>query len=383
MTKVAFVLTQDRGGPVDVTVALAAELVTRGVKVAVFGPAPANPAAVVGLRHVPVAVGSKLDVDAMIRLAAQLRSWEPDVTHAQDRRAALAIASPGLARGLGATVWTYHGVPYDVSQQWFSGTTRSRAPSRYSRAVLTADALVARRMRRVIAPSLPMQRFLRGRLRVPAIAVAHIPNGVSLPDAEVLSGPVRRLVFIGGLEPVKGVLDLLAALSRPGVFPPDATLDIIGDGPERQRAMVAAARPPLAGKVRFLGFRPAAADLLAGYDALVMASRIEQQPLVVVQAMAAGRLVLATRVGDIPDMVDIDGFPSFLAPPGDTDALAAELTRLFSVSDPFEASRRLAARARERYSAARSADAHLTLYHSLTAVGTGHSDCRAVRPDEL
>lgn len=132
--------------------------------------------------------------------------------------------------------------------------------------------------------------------------------------------------------------------------------------------------------MRFLGFRPAAATLLAEYDALVMASRIEQQPLVVAQAMGAGRLVVATHVGDIPDMVDINCGPSFLAPPRDVKALAHELTELFAITDASEMSRHLAARARERYSAVGSADAHLALYHSLTAPCTGQSNCPARGP---
>jgi len=368
MTRIAFVLTQDRGGPVDVTVTLARSLLARGdTDVAVFGPTPAGRGDALGDHLRPIEVGSKFDAGAMRRLRARVRAWRPDITHAQDRRAALVVAGVGAPNSLGIAVWTYHGVPYDVSQQWFSGSPGSRPPSGYSRAVLAADAAVARRTARVIAPSSSMGTFLRSRLRVPADTVVQIANGVDLPPASALTGPVRRLVFIGNLNPVKGLLDLLAALSRPGVMPPDATLDVVGDGPVRDHAEEIAARPPLTGRVRFLGFRPGAAELLPGYDALVMASRIEQQPLVVAQAMGAGRPVLATRVGDVPDMVDIGCGASFLAEPGDVGGLAAALVALFRATDAPTVGRRLAARARERYSAAASAEAHVELYRVMLA----------------
>jgi glycosyltransferase involved in cell wall biosynthesis len=368
MTKIAYVLTQDRGGPVDLTFTLAKTLLeTSNHDVRVFGPPPAGHDGLLGEHFRRVEVRHKEDLAAIRRMRSILQTWRPDVVHAQDRRSALVVAGPHLSRGPGAFVWTYHGVPYDVTERWFSGTTRAGPPSFYSRAVLAADAVVARRMKCMVVPSSAMGEFLRSRLRVPRRKLVHIDNGVEFPESTPLRGPIRRLIFIGNLYPVKGLMDLLHALSRPGVMPADATLDVVGDGPERAEAEALARQPPLAGRVRFLGFRPGAEDLLPHHDALVLSSRIEQQPLVVAQAMGAGRPVLATRVGGVPEMLEVPGALQYLAPPGEIDALAAELVRLFANTDPAELGSKLASRARDRYSAAACAAAHLRLYESILA----------------
>ncbi|HEX8870271.1 MAG TPA: glycosyltransferase, partial [Lentzea sp.] len=106
--KVAFLLTQDRGGPVDVTVKLAAALRDSGeAEVRVFGPKPARDAHLVD--HEEISVPRKGDLKASREARAALRAWRPDVVHAQDRRSGLVCA------GLGdiPVVHTYHGVPDD------------------------------------------------------------------------------------------------------------------------------------------------------------------------------------------------------------------------------------------------------------------------------
>ena len=295
--RIAYVLTQDRGGPVDVTVALAKSLMESGEhSVRVFGPPPARDAESLGEGYTRVHVDRKDDLGAVRRMRAAVRSWAPDVVHAQDRRSGLTMAGLDRIRGgPRAVVQTYHGVPDDVCESWFSGAEGARPPSRYTRAVLTADGAVARLLKRTIVPSSRMGDFLHSRVWVPRNKLVHIDNGVVLPPAAPTVGPIRRLLFVGMLIPRKGLTDLLHALSRPGVMPADASLDIAGDGPSRQEAEALARRPPLDGRVRFLGFRTDVTDLVTDYDALVLPSRMEQQPLVIAQAMAAGKPVLATR----------------------------------------------------------------------------------------
>jgi len=299
-------------------------------------------------------------------MRSTLRSWRPQIVHAQDRRSGLVTA--GLHRrasGPPVVLQTYHGVPDDVDQSWFTGVRRARPPSVYSKAVLTADAAVARSVTRTIVPSLVMGDFLHSRLHVPRNKLVHIDNGVTLPRANPPTGPIRRLLFVGLLIPRKGLLDLLDALRQPGVMPADATLDVVGDGPLRDEAEAVARQDPLAGRVRFLGYRTDIVDLVTHYDALVLPSRLEQQPLVVAQAMGAGKPVLATRTGGVPEMLEMPGLPDFLAQPGHVDGLASALTRLFGYPDPGGLGKQLAIRARAHYSAVASADAHLDLYRKL------------------
>jgi glycosyltransferase involved in cell wall biosynthesis len=363
--RVAYVLTQNRGGPVDVTVTLAAALITSGeAEVRVFGPPPARGTDLLAGRHEAISVPRKGDLAAVRRAAATLRAWRPDVVHAQDRRAGLVTAGLRLRHPL---IQTYHGVPDDVTENWFLGR-RSPAPSVYTRAVLTGDALVARMAARTIVPSVAMGHFLRHRLRVPAHRLIHIDNCVPLPDRAPPAGPVRRLAFAGLLVPRKGLLHLLDALATPGTMPPGATLTVIGDGPQRTEAEQRAARPDLAGRVTFLGFRADVADLLRRHDALVLPSTMEQQPLVVAEAMAAGKPVVATDTGGVADMLTTPGAASYLAQPGDVATLAEQLRALFADPDPARTGRLLATRARERFAPETCARRHLTLYRELLAL---------------
>jgi glycosyltransferase involved in cell wall biosynthesis len=360
--RVAYLLTQDRGGPVDVTVTLAAALLATGAAdVRVFGPPPARGGELIAGHHEPLTVARKGDVDGARRAAAALRAWRPDVVHAQDRRAGL--VATGL-RFRYPVVQTYHGVPDDVTEPWFRGGA-APAPSAYTRAVLAADALVARAATRTIVPSVAMGRFLHRRLRVPAARLAHIDNCVALPESTPRAGPVRRLAFAGLLVPRKGLTHLLDALATPGTTPPDATLTVIGDGPQRPLAERRARRPELAGRVEFLGFRTDVPELLRRHDALVLPSTMEQQPLVVAEAMAAGKPVVATDTGGVADMLAVPGAADYLAAPGDVPGLAARLRQLFADPDPAATGRLLAASARERFAPEVGARRHLALYREV------------------
>jgi glycosyltransferase involved in cell wall biosynthesis len=145
-------------------------------------------------------------------------------------------------------------------------------------------------------------------------------------------------------------------------MPPDATLTIIGDGPQRAAAEHAAAHLP--GRVTFLGFRQDVAQLLTEHDALVLPSTMEQQPLVVAEAMAAGKPVVATDTGGVPDMLTVPGATTYLSPPGNIPALARSLRALFADPDPATTGRHLATEARTRFAPEASAHHHLNLYRA-------------------
>lgn len=359
--RIAYLLTQDRGGPVDVTVRLAGTLIASdAAEVRVFGPPPERGAESLADHHEEISVARKGDLRAARKARAALRAWRPDVVHAQDRRSGL--VSAGLRRDH-KVVHTYHGVPDDVSEEWFRGTERASAPSKYTMTVLAADAFVARAVHRTVVPAPAMGQFLRGRLRVPANRLAHIDNCVHLPESHPPTGLVRRLVFVGLLVERKGLLHLLDALATPGTMPSDATLTVVGDGPQRAEAEHSARRPELAGRVEFLGFRTDIPDLLRLHDALVLPSTMEQQPLVIAEAMAAGLPVVATDTGGVADMLGA----VHLAPPGDVPALSNRLRALFADPDPGSTGRLLAARARERFAPEVCAQQHLALYRELTS----------------
>lgn len=206
---------------------------------------------------------------------------------------------------------------------------------------------------------------------VPGVRAEVIPFGAAT-DAPARPDRPREpseggfsLLFVGRLVERKGVHVLLHALARPaGVDPGDpaarATLDVVGAGPERPALEARAARLGLAGRVRFHGTVPAEcmAKHFARCDALVLPAVVDARGdteglgVVLVEALAHGRPVIASAVGGIPDVVRHDD-TGLLVPPGDAGALAAAVGAL--AADPARA-RRLADAGRRHVAAAFSWD---------------------------
>jgi sugar transferase (PEP-CTERM/EpsH1 system associated) len=132
---------------------------------------------------------------------------------------------------------------------------------------------------------------------------------------------------VARLEPVKDQASLLRAFEKVGAALPEARLVLVGDGSLRGALEDQARRPGLQGRVTFLGRRADIADLLPLFDVFALTSTSEGLPLTVLEAMAAGLPCVSTAVGAIPEAVT-EGQTGLLVPPGDSDALAAALTRL-------------------------------------------------------
>ncbi|MCH2164554.1 MAG: glycosyltransferase [Marinovum sp.] len=144
----------------------------------------------------------------------------------------------------------------------------------------------------------------------------------------------QKLLFVGRLAAVKGVAVLLEALKPLIQDHPDVHLSLIGDGPERNGLEEQARALGLQDHVTFLGYRNQAevADALAEHDLFVLPSFAEGVPVVLMEAMAAGRPVLTSRIAGVPELVD-DGVSGLLVPPGNVDALGAALLELLKDYD--------------------------------------------------
>ncbi len=131
-----------------------------------------------------------------------------------------------------------------------------------------------------------------------------------------------RLLFVGLLDEVKGVQVLLRAFARVHAAHPGARLDIVGDGPRRGEYEALASELGVAAAVRFHGAltRDAIAPMMREADLLVLPSRTETFGIVVVEALACGLPVVATRVGALPELVD--SAAGVLVDPADPVALA-------------------------------------------------------------
>jgi glycosyltransferase involved in cell wall biosynthesis len=200
------------------------------------------------------------------------------------------------------------------------------------------------RAQKIIAPS----RALGDRavaLGASPDRVVVIPNGV---DRSIFFPQDRRamrrflgqpedgrwILFVGRLEKEKGLEELLAAFQKIAAAEPDLKLVVVGDGTLRARLQGEAARTP--GRIIVAGPRPLSqvGRWMAAADLLALPSWNEGTPNVVLEALASGRRVVATRVGGIPDVITSDDCGE-LCEPRDVDGLAASLRRVAGASyDP-------------------------------------------------
>jgi glycosyltransferase involved in cell wall biosynthesis len=198
----------------------------------------------------------------------------------------------------------------------------------------------------------------------PACAAQVIPNGLGVDDftAPRTSADAADFLFVGELRRLKGVDVMLSALARVREVRPVSAI-IVGVGPDAAAFKDETARLGLDNVVSFRGAMPARQAFELG-RALVVPSRAESFPYIVLEAAAAGLPILATNVGGIPEIVS--GTDTALLPPEDADALAQAM---MDVLDHPAAAQANALRLRQvigrRFTVAAMADAVLELYVSV------------------
>lgn len=135
-----------------------------------------------------------------------------------------------------------------------------------------------------------------------------------------------NLLFVGRLTQIKGLRVLMKAMGLVREKRPDVTLTLVGDGDDRAWTEAEANR---IGGVTLLGYQSqeGVAEALRNADALVLPSFAEGVPVVLMEAMASARPVIATRVAGVSELVE-DGASGFLVPPGNERALADAILAL-------------------------------------------------------
>jgi N-acetyl-alpha-D-glucosaminyl L-malate synthase BshA len=200
-------------------------------------------------------------------------------------------------------------------------------------------------------------------------AIEVIPNFVDVDlfhpgAAEGRGGAVPNAVHVSNFRAVKRVPWLLRAfdLATRGT---EATLTLVGDGPDHGTCRVLARELEIADRVRFLGERDALPELLAPADVFVLSSSEESFGLSALEAMACGTPVVATRVGGVSEVVD-HGVTGLLSEADDLEGFAADLALLLTDSEKAR-SMGLAARrtAEERFSRNKVVGRYENLYRRL------------------
>ena len=189
-----------------------------------------------------------------------------------------------------------------------------------------------------------LKDFLVSRYKLPCHRITVALNGVDTdffqpsPNGRPQGPPV--LLSVARLVPDKDHDTLLRAFARLAQRHPEAQLRLVGNGPRRQVLEQKVQNLGLSGQVKFLPPEPDLRSLYHQADLFVLSSRAEALPNVILEAMAAGLPVVATRVGGVPEAV-VPEATGLLVDPGDDTGLAGALARL--LDDP--AARRAMGRA--------------------------------------
>jgi len=315
--RVAYVLGTSGGGTGRHVLMLASGCLSRGVSVAVFGPAAGGrdfgfpEFTAVQISDRPRAK----DAATITRLRGLLRSGF-DVVHAHGMRAGAltALALPGRGHRPRLVV-TVHNAPVA------GGATGAL--------YRVLELIVARRADSVLCVSADLEERMRA---AGARQVGHAV--VSAPSAaESIAAPAAGSTYVlavGRLAAQKEFGTLIEAAARWGT---DARLTIVGEGP--LRAGLEARAESLGVDVDFTGVRSDVPALLAGAAVFALPSRWEGQALILQEALRAGVPIVATRVGGNPAVAGEDA--ALFVPPGDAGAIAREVRRV--LDDPTLAER--------------------------------------------
>ena len=311
------------------------------------------------------------DAVAILRLARLIRRVRPHILHTHTAKAGavgrLAALLAGDARPP-IVVHTFHG---HVLRGYFDPlrTAGFRLLERWLATKTTALVAVSPQVRDdlVSLGVAPRERFVVVRLGIELEQRVAAERDGRVESRRVLGiGPDRFAVgWIGRMTGVKRTDDVLRAFRRLRDRGVDACLCMVGDGPDRPAVERRAHELGVMRDTLFLGYQEEVAPYYAAFDAMILPSINEGTPVSAIEALAAGRPVVATRVGGVPDVVR-EGEDGFLVEPGDVDGLADRLARL--AADP-ELRERLGAAGRgrviPRYSVERLVDDVDRLYRSL------------------
>jgi glycosyltransferase involved in cell wall biosynthesis len=306
------------------------------------------PVEVLNMRH-------RFDFAPLVR-SSVVRTFRPDVVLSHSVSGAYVGEMLARLRGAVHLHNDHRGIGVDI--------TRRRA------AMLD---VLGSRLGGVIAVSADQREVWLGRGCSPDRLVV-IPNGVQLERPQHARDEVRHeleipasavvAIFVGSLRPVKRAPDFVRAVLAARRRCPDLVGVIVGDGSERGSVEIAAGGDPA---IRLLGHRDDVPRLLSAADLLVLTSAHEAMPMAILEAMAAGLPVLATRVGGVPDVV-AHGETGLLVPASDAGALSAGLVRLATDRELRLAMGRAGAeRCRERWDSETMIDTYLEVMERAAA----------------
>ena len=268
----------------------------------------------------------KTDIGVVLRLRALLKEIRPDVLHTY------------LLHGniLGRLIGRLVGVPVIIGSERTIGQAR-----KWGR--------LATRLTNPLTDAVEVNSEIGGRaierdLGVPSEKIELVRSGL---DLSVFSSANRRdelrtefgvtadqhlIVYMGRLRTVKGVEFGIRAFATALEQLPNIRMVLAGEGDQQNLLGSLVSELGISEQVEFLGVRNDVPELLGAADSVLMPSLTEGFPRTAIEAMAAGKPVIATNVGGMPEAV-IDGETGILVPARDSDALSAAIVRLVGDTD--------------------------------------------------
>jgi glycosyltransferase involved in cell wall biosynthesis len=272
------------------------------------------------------------DLQAIKSIKGLLNKNCIQILHAHSSKAALVGRVAARLAGTPAVFFTAHNsIFYDHWPAWKKG------------AMAWAERFLAGHTTKIIAVSGVLRKELLERERIDPGRVITIYNGIdpvpyldSQSRAEVrqslgLAPEAKVVGAVARLAPQKGVAYFVRAAA---ILARDRGISflMVGDGPLRDELEAEAHKLGISDRIVFAGHRRDVGKILSCLDMLVLPSVTEGLPLIILEAMAAARPVVAAAVGGVPEVVE-DGVTGILVRPGDEHALADAVSRLIAAPD--------------------------------------------------
>lgn len=296
------------------------------------------------------------DIGALRFVARHIERAAPDVLHGHGAKGAalsrLTLHAPNAIR-----VYTPHG-----------GSLVYRPGTMAGGFYRTLEWLLKWRTDLFLFESTYVAGLFRAEIGRPPAMVRVVHNGVSDAEFEPIApnADATDIVCLGELRPVKAFDVLIEALALMKASGRRVSATIVGEGPQDAALKALAERSDIADLVRFAGYRPAREAFAMG-RMLVIPSRAESLPYVVLEAVAAGLPVIATRVGGVPEIFGPQ--TKHLIAPDDTCVLVGAITA--ALDSPGEVRRVMQlvkSRVHQEFSVAAMVDGGLAAYREAIAL---------------
>ncbi|MBM7855889.1 glycosyltransferase involved in cell wall biosynthesis [Desulfohalotomaculum tongense] len=243
------------------------------------------------------------DWQAVWQLARYLKEQKVTILHSHGSKAALVGRMAALIANTPVVLFTVHNsIFYEEWPQW------------KKKLMAAAENILAKRTDKIITVSNQLRDQIIRLEKIPEEKIVTIYNGIDVSKIKCRVNkfklfktlglpPLGRLVGVAArLAPQKGVEYFLKAASLLKEY--QANFVVIGEGPLRRELMAEAKNLGLKNRVFFVGYRNDIERVLPGIDIFVLPSVTEGLPLTILEAMAAGRPVVASRVGGIPEVIE-------------------------------------------------------------------------------